>query len=401
MKFTVSGVLGWKVAPIISAAKYYAECGEEVGETATKIGRDIDYSEDYWKSDSGNAARDQSLIFTADTKSTVSVIDAIYEIVRSTYIEIDENIEIVRNKKATAEGSEFDLFVSEDGKVQSRKSNADWAKEWTYQTPFKMPEKEGVEFFLTSAIRNALTRIHELDQNGGEKLRRCLEELSDNTKRGVVQVPNDPDLARILNEFNVDASENSAQLWPSGTLLEAMQRAYPGFAPKLMTDEEIAQVKKLMVPDGPLDMAAPGAGAASRLYTWYQVSDEATNKAMELYGKEAFDDGHGDAFRHTYWNALMTREFGEDWTKEYATKHEMLGGNPAHREAMDLYNNDIGRQIAVKNPDASPDELANLVEDAVRDGDVLVIGPSDQIEWSSDVAFGKQGDPRTVGIPLP
>ena len=38
-----------------------------------------------------------------------------------------------------------------------------------------------------------------------------------------------------------------------------------------------------------------------------------------------------------------------------------LPGNSADREAMDLYNNEVGRQIALAHPDASRQELADLV----------------------------------------
>jgi hypothetical protein len=42
---------------------------------------------------------------------------------------------------------------------------------------------------------------------------------------------------------------------------------------------------------------------------------------------------------------------------------------------MDLYNNEVGRQIAAANPDASEEELAGLVAQAVRDGDMVVVAP--------------------------
>lgn len=31
--------------------------------------------------------------------------------------------------------------------------------------------------------------------------------------------------------------------------------------------------------------------------------------------RTSLDDGHGDAFRHIYWNARMTQEFGPEWTE--------------------------------------------------------------------------------------
>lgn len=103
------------------------------------------------------------------------------------------------------------------------------------------------------------------------------------------------------------------------------------------------------------------------------------------------NDGHGDAFRHTYWNALMTRQYGEDWTKAFATAHEGLPDNRANREAMDLYNNEVGRKIATDHPGASPEQLAALVERALHDGTVIVIDKNGDLAWSDQIAIGQHG----------
>lgn len=117
------------------------------------------------------------------------------------------------------------------------------------------------------------------------------------------------------------------------------------------------------------------------------------------------NDGHRDAFRHAYWNALMTREFGAEWTQQFATAHEGLPGNPADREAMDLYNNEVGRQIALANPNASPEELATLVQQAVTDGRMVVLDSRGELQWSDRVAQGQHGltdgTPGVGGQPLP
>lgn len=103
------------------------------------------------------------------------------------------------------------------------------------------------------------------------------------------------------------------------------------------------------------------------------------------------NDGHQDAFRHAYWNARMAKEYGPEWTEQFATAHEGLPGNPATREAMDLYNNEVGRRIAVENPDASDEELANLVQQAVENGELLVIDSNGELAWSNDVPVGQHG----------
>ncbi len=52
---------------------------------------------------------------------------------------------------------------------------------------------------------------------------------------------------------------------------------------------------------------------------------------------------------------------GAEWTARFTTTHEGLPGNGAVREAMDPYDNEVGRRVALANPGASPDELADKV----------------------------------------
>lgn len=103
------------------------------------------------------------------------------------------------------------------------------------------------------------------------------------------------------------------------------------------------------------------------------------------------NDGHRDAFRHAYWNALMTQKYGEQWTAAFATAHEGIPGNTANREAMDLYNNQVGRSIGAANPNATPEQLANLVEQSLNQGKLVVIDRNGNLEWSDRVVRGQHG----------
>ncbi|BBZ09590.1 hypothetical protein MDOR_37590 [Mycolicibacterium doricum] len=108
---------------------------------------------------------------------------------------------------------------------------------------------------------------------------------------------------------------------------------------------------------------------------------EANSRFAPPSGNEV--NNHNDAFRHAYWNARMTQRFGEEWTGQFTTAHERLPNNNASNEAMDLWNNEVGRRIAAANPDASPEQLAGMVEQAVRNGETVVIRPDGQgVIWS-------------------
>ena len=117
------------------------------------------------------------------------------------------------------------------------------------------------------------------------------------------------------------------------------------------------------------------------------------------------NDGHRDAFRHAYWNSLLVRNFGEEWTNQFTTAHEALPGNPATREAMDLYNNQVGRQIAIDNPEANDAEIADLVRQASDNGELIVIDQSSKLAWSNQVPLWQHGltdgTPGRGGQPVP
>ncbi|MCC4608636.1 XVIPCD domain-containing protein [Xanthomonas campestris] len=104
-----------------------------------------------------------------------------------------------------------------------------------------------------------------------------------------------------------------------------------------------------------------------------------------------FNDGHRDAFRHTYWNALLAKEFGNEWAQSFATAHEGMPGNPANREAMDLYNNQVGRGIAAAHPGASKEQLAQLVGDALKEGKLILMDHEGKLAWSDQVNVGQHG----------
>ncbi len=121
-------------------------------------------------------------------------------------------------------------------------------------------------------------------------------------------------------------------------------------------------------------------------------------------GKDALwltNDGHRDAFRHVYWNALMSKHLGNDFAQQYGTAHEAIpeGDSIAEREAMDLYNNEVGRRIAQQHPDASDEELAQLCYDAVMNGQAVVINGDGHLAWSDQVPLWQHGEAKSPALP--
>lgn len=119
------------------------------------------------------------------------------------------------------------------------------------------------------------------------------------------------------------------------------------------------------------------------LQRFRDIRQDALHRSENVLGGKGNPDGQADAFRHAYWNALMTQQYGEAWAAEYATSHERNPKSNHIAVAMDLHNNEVGREIARANPNATADQYAGLVEQAVRDGRLVVIDPNDTLVPSS------------------
>jgi hypothetical protein len=396
---TITDVLSWNLRYARETATKVLTAAQGVDQEATAAENKIGRSQDYFDSEAGDAARVRGRTDRDESISTADVLEEMSKMISALSDDIDANIRTIREKKKEAEDSRWNLFVQEDGEVLSHDSNWETAEKYF---PFGGPAvaaKELAITLLSSAIQGALRNIQRDDQEGAENFVRLVEKLPDAVKQGVALMPNDPKLAKILTDYQTDVSEGEPQLWPLGTELEAIRLIKPDFNPSLMTSEEIDAMKKLLLssPMGP-----------AHVIEHTQLTETARDTAKEVF-PASVDDGKGDAFRHAYWNALMTQQYGEDWTKEFATAHEKSGGNTPQREAMDLYNNELGRKVALAHPDASPDELKELIRNEIDNGNAIVIENKNpdgttrpaQITWSNAVAEAQTGPPPGVGVPLP
>ncbi|MBF6231827.1 hypothetical protein IU468_28320 [Nocardia farcinica] len=384
-------VLAWDPRPAIQVADKLKEKAQELDAQTHNAAVTIDNSYTFWRGSAGEAARDRAAQDRDNARRSKEVLIGIQQEIYKQIAFIVDYIDVIKDKKAEAEESEYDLFVRDDGGVDSRMSNIEVLARFG---PTGLTEKEGYELYLTATIRSALRRIQETDEEGSEAIRRWLEELADDVKRGVTVLPTDPKLAEILADYQTSPSEDGAQLWPSGSLLDSIRLIDPSFQPTLMTEEEVLLLTaRAAQPDG-----------IKEVYDFFQIRSEAEEAAKAAYPGEdnpALADGHGDAYRHMYWNALMTQRYGEEWTAQFGTAHEGIGANAPAREAMDLYNNELGRQIAVDNPDASPEELAQIVQQKIDNGEAIVVNSGQQIDWSNRVGVGENVSPPSVDIPLP
>ncbi|GLS46833.1 hypothetical protein GCM10007884_48300 [Methylobacterium brachythecii] len=215
--------------------------------------------------------------------------------------------------------------------------------------------------------------------------------------------PSRPDLGQVLRDYQV--GDDAMTSWKP----EFLGIGVPGIDAREVTKTEAAMLDHLSVPQL-LDMKDIQEAAFSKADerfpppTEHRAAFPAGAQGDQMFRQWAGNDGHNDAFRHAYWNARMTKQFGENFASAFTTAHEGAPGNPADREAMDLYNNGVGRRIAREHPDASDDELADLVQQAIGRGDMVVIDRSGNLAWSDQARYGEHGtadDAPAVGGHIP
>jgi hypothetical protein len=98
-------------------------------------------------------------------------------------------------------------------------------------------------------------------------------------------------------------------------------------------------------------------------------------EARRRFPGPGLHNGPGDAFRHCYWSALLTRDIGMNNTIWYTNAHEERSDNPPEEKEMDLFNNMRGIEIGIGMRRASNREIADRCEAAFRHGRLRVMNP--------------------------
>ncbi|CCV64105.1 conserved hypothetical protein [Alteracholeplasma palmae J233] len=111
--------------------------------------------------------------------------------------------------------------------------------------------------------------------------------------------------------------------------------------------------------------------------------NKAYAKTTEFYVDDATYKKNGDAFRHVYWNALMTKEIGAEYAEKFATAHESESED-ALDTLMDMKNNKIGRSLVKKYSKISDDEIANKARTEVRNGNCYQIVNEELISTNAE-----------------
>lgn len=102
-----------------------------------------------------------------------------------------------------------------------------------------------------------------------------------------------------------------------------------------------------------------------------KAKDEAFAKTTELFPDQGHHNNEADAFRHAYWNYLITQRIGGSEAKKFGDAHERYSENEMGETLMDLYNNNIGRSLAQDEQNAGRDP-AEVIREAIEAGRLRV-----------------------------
>lgn len=90
-----------------------------------------------------------------------------------------------------------------------------------------------------------------------------------------------------------------------------------------------------------------------------QASDDAKARAAVVFPGGQYRT-RADAFRHAYWNVLLSSRISLSWATNFATAHESESSGVDR--AMDLHNNMVGRGIYAAHMTASEPSLSAYVQ---------------------------------------
>jgi len=96
--------------------------------------------------------------------------------------------------------------------------------------------------------------------------------------------------------------------------------------------------------------------------------------------------GQVDAFRHSFWMAMLTQEIGGKKARKLGKAHEKAayedylrlqnedGMIPDFKASfMDLKNNEVGIKIGLSNPDYSPEQLKLFIIQEIKKGKMWIL----------------------------
>lgn len=115
---------------------------------------------------------------------------------------------------------------------------------------------------------------------------------------------------------------------------------------------------------GEKELALNDPVAARRAIILREKVDSVTNK---LFPGRPRHNTEVDAFRHAWWSYQVTQELSPEKAKEFGDAHEVSRPGPDSERTMDLYNNYIGRFLAL-DPKNKGRPAEDVIVEALNNG---------------------------------
>ena len=112
-------------------------------------------------------------------------------------------------------------------------------------------------------------------------------------------------------------------------------------------------------------VALENPAAGYRAYTMEREASKATERMFPNTGRP--HNNEQDAFRHALWSFRVTQELGPEFAKQAGDAHEISAVDPLEERLMDLYNNNVGRRLAI-DPGNKGRPAEDVVFEALRNG---------------------------------
>ena len=123
-------------------------------------------------------------------------------------------------------------------------------------------------------------------------------------------------------------------------------------------------------PDGPSEWGQ-AINTPNDAYLGLEASKAAIKATGLEYKGQPKVNNEADAFRHALWHYKMTRAIGAKAAKRFGDAHERSGSNKKGAILMDLYNNEVGRRLAL-DPKNSNRRDEDVILEAIRNGQLQI-----------------------------
>ncbi len=112
------------------------------------------------------------------------------------------------------------------------------------------------------------------------------------------------------------------------------------------------------------------------LYPTLKATVNAYRGSQREFPKTHYLNGKGNAFRHAFWNMMLCKECSKwttdndiaiAWAKTITDWHEELSPNKPLDKAMDLHNNEVGRELFKELNAKSAKPKVNMLIDSLKE----------------------------------